>query len=91
MLADKPDITRPIASAARRPSIRCTKRVVFAATRDQDRGRNGRARSALMAVRASGHIPYGEWVRFVMPLIATWFVICIGALIVGIWIDWGPS
>ncbi len=25
------------------------------------------------------------------PLIAVWFVICIGALIVGIWIDWGPS
>ena len=45
----------------------------------------------LMAVLARRKIPYGEWVRLVMLLIAMWFVICIGALIVGIWIDWGPS
>jgi hypothetical protein len=31
---------------------------------------------------------YREWVRFVMPLIAKWFVICIGALIIGVWINW---
>jgi hypothetical protein len=24
------------------------------------------------------------------PLVAMWFVICIGALIIGIWVDWEP-
>jgi hypothetical protein len=32
-----------------------------------------------------------EWVRFVMPLIAKWFVICVGALIIGVWINWDRS
>ena len=90
VLADRPDITRPIASAARPQSVapselfsqpRVTRIVV-------ETGVPGRV---LMAVLARGQIPYGEWVRFVMPLVAMWFVICIGALIVGIWIDWGPS
>src|SRR5216683_2298992 len=40
-----------------------------------------------MPVLASGTIPCGEWVRFVMLPIAKWFVICIGALIIGVWID----
>jgi uncharacterized ion transporter superfamily protein YfcC len=40
-----------------------------------------------MAVLASGKIPYGEWGRFVLPLVGMWFVICIGALIVGVWIN----
>lgn len=44
----------------------------------------------LMAVLASGRIPYGQWVRFVMPLIGVWFVICVSALVVGVWIAWGP-
>jgi uncharacterized ion transporter superfamily protein YfcC len=44
----------------------------------------------LMAVLASGKIPYGEWVRFVFPLIAIWFVICVGALTIGVRINWGP-
>ncbi len=76
----------------RAPSIRCTKCELFSQPRVTgilvETGVPGRV---LMAVLASGQIPCGEWVRFVMPLIAMWFVICIGALIVGIWIDWGPS
>jgi uncharacterized ion transporter superfamily protein YfcC len=44
----------------------------------------------LMAVLASGKIAYGDWVRFVMPLIAMWFVICIIALVVGVAINLGP-
>jgi hypothetical protein len=31
-----------------------------------------------------------EWVRFVMPLIAMWFVICTGALIIGVSINLRP-
>jgi hypothetical protein len=31
-----------------------------------------------------------EWVGFVMPLIAKWFVICIGALIIGVWTNLRP-
>jgi hypothetical protein len=26
----------------------------------------------------------------VMPPIAMWFVICIAALIIGVWVHWGP-
>ncbi|WP_050983009.1 hypothetical protein [Cupriavidus basilensis] len=44
----------------------------------------------LMAVLATARIPYGQWVRFVMPLILLWGVVCIGALIVGVLIHWGP-
>jgi hypothetical protein len=25
-----------------------------------------------------------------MPLIGVWFVICVSALVVGVWIAWGP-
>ena len=44
----------------------------------------------LMAVLASSEIPHGERVRLVMPPIAMWFVICIAALIIGVWVHWGP-
>lgn len=44
----------------------------------------------LMAVLATSRISFGKWVRFVMPLILLWGVICIAALIVGVLIHWGP-
>ncbi len=44
----------------------------------------------LMAVLATARIPYGQWVRFLMPLILLWTVICIAALTVGVLINWGP-
>lgn len=44
----------------------------------------------LMAVLATARIPYGQWVRFVMPLILLWGIVCVGALIVGVLIHWGP-
>jgi len=44
----------------------------------------------LMAVLATARIPFGQWVRFIMPLILLWTVISIGALIVGVLIHWGP-
>lgn len=44
----------------------------------------------LMAVLATAGIPFGKWVRFVLPLIAAWSVICIVALMVGVAIQWGP-
>ncbi len=90
VLADKPDITRPIEPRA--PSIRCTERELFSQPRVTgilvETGVPGRV---LMAVLASGQIPYGEWVRFVMPLVAMWFMICIGALIIGVWTNSIPS
>jgi uncharacterized ion transporter superfamily protein YfcC len=44
----------------------------------------------LMAVLATARIPFGKWVRFVMPLILLWSAICIAALSVGVLIHWGP-
>ncbi|AIY41717.1 Arginine/ornithine antiporter ArcD [Collimonas arenae] len=44
----------------------------------------------LMAVLATARIPFGQWVRFVMPLIFLWGVICILTLIAGVLIHWGP-
>lgn len=44
----------------------------------------------LMAVLATAGIPFGKWVRFVLPLIAVWAVICVVALMVGVAIHWGP-
>jgi uncharacterized ion transporter superfamily protein YfcC len=47
-----------------------------------------RGSGVLMAALANGSIPCSEWARFVMPLIAMRFVICVGAQIAGVWI--GP-
>lgn len=44
----------------------------------------------LMAVLATAGIPYGSWVRFILPLIVVWGMICVGALVVGVSINWGP-
>ncbi|WP_197467168.1 YfcC family protein [Collimonas arenae] len=44
----------------------------------------------LMAVLATARIPYGQWVRFLIPLILLWSIISIAALIVGVLIHWGP-
>ncbi|MQR00096.1 YfcC family protein [Glaciimonas soli] len=44
----------------------------------------------LMAVLATARIPYGQWVRFLIPLILLWGFISIAALIVGVLIQWGP-
>ncbi|HEX9590851.1 MAG TPA: hypothetical protein VGA15_24310 [Bradyrhizobium sp.] len=85
-LVEKPDITRPIEPRA--PSIRCTERELFSQPRVTGiLVETGVPGGVLMPVLASGTIPCGEWVRFVMLPIAKWFVICIGALIIGVWID----
>jgi len=44
----------------------------------------------LMAVLATANIPFGQWVRFISPVIAIWFVISIIMLIIGVAIHWGP-
>lgn len=44
----------------------------------------------LMAVLATAGVPYGKWLRFVAPVIAIWFVICVVMLLVGVAIKWGP-
>ncbi len=44
----------------------------------------------LMAVLATARIPYGAWVRFILPLVAVWFVICVAFLTFAVWINWGP-
>ncbi|WP_249168494.1 hypothetical protein [Erwinia sp. E602] len=37
----------------------------------------------LMAVLATAGIPFGKWLRFVGPVVAVWFVICIVMLSIG--------
>lgn len=44
----------------------------------------------LMAVLATSGIPYLKWVRFVAPLLAAWFVICIVAIAAGVAMHLGP-
>ena len=44
----------------------------------------------LMAVLATAGIPFGKWLRFIGPLVAVWFVICIVMLSIGVAIKWGP-
>lgn len=44
----------------------------------------------LMAVLATAGVPYGKWLRFVAPVIAIWFVICVIMLLIGVAINWGP-
>ncbi|WP_017346636.1 Na+/H+ antiporter NhaC family protein [Pantoea sp. A4] len=44
----------------------------------------------LMAVLATAGVSYGKWLRFIAPLIAVWFVICVIMLVIGVAIKWGP-
>lgn len=44
----------------------------------------------LMGVLAASGIPYTKWVRFVMPLIAMWFVIGLIIIVIGVVTHWGP-
>ncbi|MDF7659063.1 Na+/H+ antiporter NhaC family protein [Erwiniaceae bacterium L1_54_6] len=44
----------------------------------------------LMAVLATAGIPFGKWLRFIAPLIAVWFSICVVMLLIGVSIKWGP-
>ena len=44
----------------------------------------------LMAVLATAGVPFFKWVRFVLPLILVWTVICVVTLMVGVAINWGP-
>jgi len=44
----------------------------------------------LMAILATTGIPYGKWIRFILPLIGIWFVLGCVFLIIGVSINWGP-
>lgn len=44
----------------------------------------------LMAVLATAGVSFGQWLRFVAPVIAIWFVICVVMLLTGVAINWGP-
>ena len=44
----------------------------------------------LMAVLATAGVSFGQWLRFVAPVIAIWFVICMVMLLTGVAINWGP-
>lgn len=44
----------------------------------------------LMGALATAGIPFGKWLRFIAPLIAVWFVICVVTLVIGVAIHWGP-
>jgi uncharacterized ion transporter superfamily protein YfcC len=44
----------------------------------------------LMGVLAASGIPYVKWVRFVLPLVAMWFLIGFVFVVIGVLINWGP-
>ncbi|MDZ7278525.1 YfcC family protein [Pantoea eucrina] len=44
----------------------------------------------LMAALATANVSFSQWLRFVAPVIAVWFVICIVTLLIGVAIHWGP-
>lgn len=44
----------------------------------------------LMAILAMTGIPYGKWIKFILPLIGIWCVIAIVFLVIGVIIGWGP-
>ena len=44
----------------------------------------------LMGVLAASGIPYSKWVKFVLPLVAMWFVIGLVIIVIGVLINWGP-
>ncbi|MGN7397880.1 YfcC family protein [Peribacillus frigoritolerans] len=45
----------------------------------------------LMGVLAASGIPYTKWVRFILPLVAMWFVIGLVIIIIGVLTHWGPN
>ncbi|MET3292479.1 UNVERIFIED_CONTAM: putative ion transporter superfamily protein YfcC [Brevibacillus sp. OAP136] len=44
----------------------------------------------LMAILATSGIPYGKWIKFILPLLAIWFVVGAVFLIIGVSMNWGP-
>lgn len=44
----------------------------------------------LMGVLATSGIPYGKWLKFMLPLTAVWFVLGFIFIIVGVLMQWGP-
>lgn len=44
----------------------------------------------LMGVLAASGIPYTKWVRFILPLVAIWFIIGLVTIVIGVLINWGP-
>jgi len=44
----------------------------------------------LMAALATANISFGKWIKFVAPVVAIWFVICVVTLLIGVAINWGP-
>ncbi|WP_232697147.1 YfcC family protein [Brevibacillus daliensis] len=44
----------------------------------------------LMSILAISAIPYGKWIRFMMPLIGIWVAISMVFLVIGVMINWGP-
>ncbi|MCA1177532.1 MULTISPECIES: YfcC family protein [unclassified Pantoea] len=44
----------------------------------------------LMAALATANISFGKWLKFVAPVVAIWFAICVVTLLIGVAINWGP-
>ncbi|WP_343550587.1 Na+/H+ antiporter NhaC family protein [Pantoea sp.] len=44
----------------------------------------------LMAALATANISFGKWIKFVAPVVAIWFAICVVTLLIGVAINWGP-
>lgn len=42
----------------------------------------------LMAVLATSGISYGRWLRFILPLLIVWFLICVVAIATGVAVNW---
>ncbi|MCZ4060823.1 hypothetical protein O3W44_19630 [Pantoea sp. LMR881] len=43
-----------------------------------------------MAALATANISFGKWIKFVAPVVAIWFVICVVTLLIGVAVNWGP-
>jgi uncharacterized ion transporter superfamily protein YfcC len=44
----------------------------------------------LMAALATANISFCKWIKFVAPVVAIWFAICVVTLLIGVAINWGP-
>jgi len=44
----------------------------------------------LMAALATANISFSKWIKFVAPVVAIWFAICVVTLLIGVAINWGP-
>ncbi|WAH62024.1 hypothetical protein LZ023_36670 (plasmid) [Pseudomonas silvicola] len=44
----------------------------------------------LMAALATANISFGKWLKFVAPVVAIWFAVCVVTLLIGVAINWGP-